>query len=84
VAWGACRKLAGVECRLHDPGHTFISKLGDGQTSDQTVMALSGHMSRKMLERYSHARNEAKRQAVEALNLGAIRESSPQFPPQQN
>jgi integrase len=51
VAWSACRKLAGVECRLHDLQHTFVSKLADGQTSDQTVMALSGHMSRKMLER---------------------------------
>jgi len=27
----------------------------------KTVMAIAGHMSRKMMERYSHARNEAKR-----------------------
>jgi hypothetical protein len=31
-------------------------------------MALAGHVSRKMMERYSHIRNEAKRQAVENLS----------------
>ncbi len=84
VAWRACRKLAGVECRLHDLRHTFISRLADGQTSDQTVMALAGHMSRKMMEWYSHARNEAKRLAVDSLNMRGIQGASPQFPPQQN
>jgi hypothetical protein len=47
-------------------------------------MALAGHMSRKMMERYSHARNAAKREAVEALNLDGIQRDPPQFPPQQN
>jgi integrase len=84
VAWGACRKLARIECRLHDLRHTFVSRLADGQTADHTIMALAGHMSRKMMERYSHARNAAKRQAVEALNVGRIQRDSPQFPPQQN
>jgi hypothetical protein len=32
-------------------------------------MALAGHMSRKMMERFSHVRNEAKRKAVDSLNL---------------
>jgi hypothetical protein len=31
-------------------------------------MALAGHVSRKMMERYSHIRNEAKRRAVENLS----------------
>jgi integrase len=82
VAWGACRKLAGVECRLHDLRHTFVSRLADGQTANHTIMALAGHLSRMMMERYSHARNAAKRQAVEALNVGRIQRDSPQFPPQ--
>ena len=30
-------------------------------------MAIAGHVSRKMLERYSHVRMEAKRKAVESL-----------------
>jgi hypothetical protein len=31
-------------------------------------MALAGHVSHKMMERYSHIRNEAKRIAVDALS----------------
>jgi len=30
-------------------------------------MAIAGHVSRRMLERYSHGRMEAKRNAMEAL-----------------
>jgi len=30
-------------------------------------MAIAGHVSRRMLERYSHVRMEAKRNAMEAL-----------------
>lgn len=82
VAWSACRKNAGVDCRLHDLRHTFVSRLAEAQTADQTIMALAGHMSRKMMERYSHARNEAKRKAVEGLFGVEIRGDSPQFPPQ--
>jgi len=82
TAWGVCRKAAKVECRLHDLRHTFVSRLAEGQNADQTIMALAGHLSRKMMERYSHVRNEAKRDAVEALNMGRIRADSPQFPPQ--
>jgi integrase len=82
VAWEACRKQAGVNCRLHDLRHTFVSRLAEAQNADQTIMALAGHMSRKMMERYSHARNEAKRRAVEELNLGEIQKGSPRFPPQ--
>jgi hypothetical protein len=35
--------------------------------AESTMLAIMGHMSRAMLERYSHIRLEAKRQAVEAL-----------------
>jgi hypothetical protein len=33
------------------------------------MLALAGHMSRAMLERYSHIRMTAKREAVETLSL---------------
>ena len=36
---------------------------GSRQSSDSTVMALAGHVSRAMMERYSHIRMEAKRRA---------------------
>jgi integrase len=83
VAWSACRKSAGVTCRLHDLRHTFVSRLGEAKVADSTLTALSGWMSRKMLERYSHTRNEAKRRAVDSLIGREIEGDSPQNPPQQ-
>ena len=56
VAWESARKTAGVFCRFHDLRHTFISRLAESQASDSTVMALAGHVSRAMMERYSHIR----------------------------
>jgi integrase len=82
VAWSACRKSAGVICRLHDLRHTFVSRLGEAKVADSTLTALSGWMSRKMLERYSHTRNEAKRSAVDSLIGSRIERDSPQNPPQ--
>jgi integrase len=67
VAWESARKTANVESAGYDLRHTFISRLAESQTSDSTVMALAGHVSRAMMERYS-VRNEAKRKAVENLS----------------
>jgi hypothetical protein len=64
----SARKPAKVSCRLHDLRHTFISRLAESQASDSTVMALAGHVSRAMMERYSHIRVEAKRRAVDDLS----------------
>jgi integrase len=79
TAWGICRRVAKVDCRLHDLRHTFVSRLAEGQNPDQTIMALAGHVSRKMMERYSHVRNEAKRKAVEGLCAGPIAGDSMAF-----
>jgi hypothetical protein len=68
VAWEGARKVANVSCRFHDLRHTFISRLAESQASDSTVMALAGHVSRAMMERYSHIRMEAKRRAVDDLS----------------
>jgi integrase len=68
VAWESARKTANVACRFHDLRHTFISRLAESQASDSTVMALAGHVSRAMMERYSHIRMEAKRRAVDDLS----------------
>jgi integrase len=81
-SWTTCRKLAKVECRWHDMRHTFISRMGENRVADQTLLALAGQLSRKMLERYSHARNESKRAAVKMLDLPTERNASPQFSPQ--
>jgi integrase len=82
VAWCACRKTAKVNCRVHDLRHTFVSRLGELKVADATLTVLSGWMSRKMLERYSHTRNEAKHRAVELLISREIERDSPQNHPQ--
>ena len=68
VGWESARKAGGVSCRFHDLRHTFISRLAESQASDSTVMALAGHVSGAMMERYSHIRMEAKRHAVDNLS----------------
>ena len=62
---GVKSPLAGL--RFHDLRHTCITKLAEGQASEQTIMAIAGHVSRKMLEHYSHIRMEAKRAALDAI-----------------
>lgn len=79
-SWTTCRKLAGVQCRWHDLRHTFISRMGENRVADQTLLALTGQLSRKVLERYSHARNESKRAAVKMLDTLAGQNESPHFP----
>jgi integrase len=68
VGWESACRAAKVSCLFHDLRHTFISRLAESQASDSTVMALAGHVSRAMMERYSHIRLEAKRKAVDDLS----------------
>ena len=68
VAWESAWKAAKVACRCHDLRLTFISRLAESLASDSTVMALAGHVSRAMMERYSHIRLEAKRKVVDTLS----------------
>jgi integrase len=73
VGWQRAKRASGVQCRWHDLRHTFVSRIAEGQVSDATIMALAGHLSVKMKEKYSHTRTEAKRQAVLTLDMpGAI------------
>jgi len=67
TAFDSMKKRAGVECRFHDLRHTVCTKMAEKGVPESTMLAIMGHMSRKMLERYSHIRIKAKREAVEAL-----------------
>lgn len=49
--------------------HTFISDLGEAGVPESTMKAIAGRMSAKMLERYSHARHQAKQDAVNKFPL---------------
>ena len=67
-AWIDALAVAGVRYRWHDLRHTFISRLAENaSTSEQTIRALAGHVSRQMLERYSHIRSQAKQAAIRTL-----------------
>jgi integrase len=68
-AWESVRETSKVQCRFHDLRHTAITKLAEQGVPDSTMKALAGHVHEKMLERYSHIRMAAKRDAVEALAL---------------
>jgi integrase len=66
-AWRAALKRARLQIRFHDLRHTCITKLAESQASEQTLMAIAGHVSRKMIEHYSHIRMKAKRVALDAI-----------------
>jgi len=67
--WRTLTKKAGLPgFRFHDLRHCAITSLAESGASDSTIMAIAGHVSRRMLERYSHVRMEAKRAAVESLS----------------
>jgi len=67
--WDQLRAATGVSCRLHDLRHTFATRLAEDGTPESTMLALMGHMSRAMLERYSHIRIAAKRAAMANIKL---------------
>ena len=43
--------------------------MAENGVPESTMLALMGHMSRSMLERYSHIRMTAKRDAVSGVSL---------------
>jgi integrase len=69
TAWNKAKERAGVECRFHDLRHTVCTKMAEGSISESTMLAIMGHMSKRMLETYSHIRMKAKEQAVEVLEF---------------
>src|SRR5262245_37534510 len=69
TAWRALRDAAGLPgLRFHDLRHTVITELAELGVADHVLDSISGHLSRRMLEHYSHIRIDAKRQALDALD----------------
>jgi integrase len=67
-AWNDALKRAGLKYRWHDCRHTFITRLCESPAvSEETIRSLAGHVSQKMLERYSHVRVAAKQAAIATL-----------------
>ena len=74
-AWRAALKRAKLQVRFHDLRHTRITKLAESQASEQTLMAIAGHVSRSMIEHYSHIRMDAKRRATDAIVEGSVNQN---------
>jgi site-specific recombinase XerD len=68
-AWDTLRQRAGVKCRFHDLRHTYCTKMAENDVPESTMKSILGHMSQAMLERYSHIRMKAKREAVAGIKL---------------
>ena len=72
-AWREACQRATVRYRWHDLRHTFITRLLENPSaSEETIRSLAGHVSKRILERYSHIRTEAKRAAIATLEDGAV------------
>ena len=64
-AWRALRKSAGLAgFRFHDLRHTVVTDLLEAGEPEHVIEAVTGHLSRRMLEHYSHQRLKAKGQML--------------------
>ena len=68
-AWKSLTAAAGIPgFRFHDCRHHAVTELAESQTSDLTIMEISGHIDRAMLKAYSHVRLATKRNALDVLD----------------
>jgi hypothetical protein len=61
--------------RFHDLRHTIITGLAEAGVPDHVMESISGHLSRRMLEHYSHVRLQAKGKLWTRLMLDGKRDS---------
>lgn len=77
TAWRALREPAALPgLRFYDLRHTVITELCEMGVPEETIMAIAGHFTRRMLEHYSHIRIAAKGKALD--DLDRLREEQPQ------
>ena len=64
-AWRSLRGAAGLPgVRFHDLGHSVVTDLLEAGEPEHVVKAVTGQLSKKMLEHYSHQRLKAKGQML--------------------
>ena len=67
--WRRLCQAAGLSgLRFHDLRHTVVTRLLEAGEPDHVVQAITGHLSKRMLEHYSHIRMAAKRAALNRLS----------------
>jgi integrase len=68
TAWRALRDAAGLPgLRFRDLRHTVVTRLLEAGEPDHVVESITGHLSRRMLEHYSHIRPNARKRALDRL-----------------
>jgi integrase len=81
TVWRQIKVDAGVAGRWHDNRHTFITGLAEsGETSDQTIMDIAGHVSKRMLKHYSHIRMVGAEQPLRVSRLWSVNASERMLP----
>jgi integrase len=69
TAWRALRDAAGLPgLQFHDLRHTVVTWLLEAGEPDHVVESITGHLSRRMLEHYSHTRLNANKLALDRLD----------------
>jgi integrase len=64
----ACREAGIIDFKFHDLRHTAGTRLADTGADAFAIAEVLGHTSLQMTKRYTHATDERKRRAVEALS----------------
>ncbi len=84
-SWDKLREVTGFkELCPHDLRHHCITRLLENEVNENTVIALAGHVNKKMLEYYAHQRKRVKYDAVMAIadtNKGKKKTSVPKKKP---
>jgi hypothetical protein len=63
--------------RWHHKRQTLITDLAESGGSDQTIMDIAGHVSKRMLKHYSHIRMETKRATLGSIVQREVEAASP-------
>lgn len=66
--WNEVRMASGLRWfRPYDTRHTAITRWAEAGMGISEIMAMAGHMSRRMMLHYTHISQQAKRRALEAM-----------------
>ena len=73
-SWAKLQEASGFrDLTPHDLRHQCITKLLENDVNPETVIAIAGHVGRKMMEYYAHQRRRVKYAAVLALEPKTIK-----------
>jgi integrase len=68
--WNEVRAASGLKWfRQYDTRHTAITRWAEAGVNISEIMGMAGHMTRRMMEHYTHISQQAKRRAMEAVAL---------------